>query len=215
MLASTHTTRDREIQRREKDLYDGRCPGLRACRCSSRKPVTASLAERPDLQTTLGKQNQQADRGAKATGTSKVGSHRITLDEESFAGWTGTPKRAWRRETLGSSIVSVQSRKTSAGTDDRVEARSSRRDLVGNDRTRVHEISSVVDGSCRWCASRVCKGSRGPEQTLALRGIRSWSTPHRRIERQNGATRTWRFPKQESDTFAIGGSKGSQRSTRQ
>lgn len=90
-----------------------------------------------------GKQNRKANRGAKATGASEVGSHRTARDEQSLAGWTGSLKRAWRRETLGSSIVSVQSRKTSAGADDRVEARLSRRDLVGNDRTRVHEISSV------------------------------------------------------------------------
>jgi hypothetical protein len=75
---------------------------------------------------------------------SEVGSHRITKDENSLAGWTGPPKRIWRRETLGSSIVLAQSRKTSADTDFRGEARKSRRDLVGNARTRVHEFFSSV-----------------------------------------------------------------------
>lgn len=62
-----------------------------------------------------------------------------------------------------------------------------------------------------WCVQRVAR----PEQTLAVRGIRSWSTPLRRIAQRKGATQTWRFPKQEIDAFAIGGSKGPQRFTRQ
>lgn len=62
-----------------------------------------------------------------------------------------------------------------------------------------------------WRVQRVAR----PEQTLAVRGIRSWSTPLRRIVQRKGATQTWRFPKQEIDAFVIGGSKGPQRFTRQ
>jgi hypothetical protein len=47
----------------------------------------------PIRKTKLGKQNQRASRGAKATGMSEVGSHRITKDENSFTGWTGPLKR--------------------------------------------------------------------------------------------------------------------------
>lgn len=123
----------------------------------------AGLAERPDSHSVHWENKTNgASRGAKATGMSEVGSHRITKDENSIADWTGSPKRIRRRETLVSSIVSAQSRKTSADTDLRGEARRSRRDLVGNDRTRVHEFFfECVDGSCWWCASGVCKGSRG------------------------------------------------------
>jgi hypothetical protein len=70
-----------------------------------------------------GIQTGQRDGGAKATGTSEVGSHRIAADEYSAAGWTGPPKRARRRETPGSSSESVQSREASAGSGHRVEAR--------------------------------------------------------------------------------------------
>jgi hypothetical protein len=126
----------------------------------------AGLAERPDSHQVVGK--------TKPTGESRrVGDRDVRgrlasnheKDENSLTGWTGSPKRIWRRETLGSSIVSVQSRKTSTDTDFRGEARKSGRDLVGNDRTRVHEFFfECVDGSCWWCASGVCKGSRGPSR---------------------------------------------------
>jgi hypothetical protein len=87
------------------------------------EPVAkADLAQRPDSQNRW-ENKPTGESRREATGALEVGSHRITKDENSYAGWTGSPKRTWRRETLGSSIVSVQSRKTSAGTDYRVEAR--------------------------------------------------------------------------------------------
>jgi hypothetical protein len=165
LLASTGTARNRKILRREKALFDERCPRLcTAGFLHGNRWKIAGLAERPDSHKKVGKTKPTGDSRREATGTSEVGSHRITKDENSLAGWTSPLKRIWRRETLGSSILSVQSRKTSADTDFRGEARKSRRDLVGNDRTRVHEFFECVDGSCRWCASRVCDGSRGPSR---------------------------------------------------
>lgn len=130
--------------RREKAPRDGRRPRL--CTASFfTELVEKSRLGRATRFTLIGK--------TKPTGESRrVGDRDVRgrfasnheKDENSLAGWTGPPKRIRRRETLGSSIVSVQSRKTSTGMDFRGEARKSRRDLVGNARTRVHEFFSSV-----------------------------------------------------------------------
>lgn len=75
------------------------------------------------VRTLMRGKTTRANRDTKATGMSEVGSHRITEDENSPAGWTDSPKWAWRRETLGSSSSSAQRRKPSAGGGHRVEGR--------------------------------------------------------------------------------------------
>lgn len=114
MLASTDTTRGRETSCREKAPRDGRRPrllqigALHGSRSTQTRPRDPFRKYRWD-------RNQQARRGTKATGTSEVGSHRITEDKNSSTGWTDSPKWAWRRETLGSSITSAKRRKSYSG----------------------------------------------------------------------------------------------------
>ena len=100
---------------------------------------------------------QRANRDAKATGTSEVSTHRISKAKNSLPGWTGSPKWARRRETLGSSIALLKSSVRIIGSKhDDGDAISSGSALRGCTRFRV-----CVNGS-RWgCASRVCEESRG------------------------------------------------------
>lgn len=76
--------------------------------------------------------------GAAATGTSEVGSHRITAGEEPAAGWTDPLKRGRRRENAGSSGQFGKAKAHRVGKSS-VESRWSERDSLGNGRARLHE----------------------------------------------------------------------------
>lgn len=149
---------------------------------------------------------QRANRDAQATGTSEVSTHRISKAKNSLPGWTGSPKWARRRETLGSSIALLKSSVRIIGSKhDDGDAISSGSALRGCTRFRVCEWQSLG-----MRISRVRRVAR-LEQTLALRGIRSGRHRDRRIGARKGAMQMRRFPKQEIDECAIGASKGAQR----
>jgi hypothetical protein len=116
---------------------------------SSRKPNDRKLGQAIRFA-------ERANRDAKATGTSEVGSHRISKAKNSLPGWTGSPKWARRRETLGSSIALSKSSDASSGRSTMMEMRSHRDLSYAGARD-----FECVNGS-RWgCASRVCEESRG------------------------------------------------------
>lgn len=169
LLAPTGRARDRRIARREKAPYRRKAFWFaKKTDCFTGGRCMQAWPSRPHSQTTPeGKQahKRQAERGATATGTPEVGSHRIGEVEKPLPGWTDPPKRARRRETLGSSSSpSKPPQKGIRRRGFRVEARTSRGHLFGNKRARVHEIFECVNGSCWWCASRVCAGSRDPSR---------------------------------------------------
>jgi len=88
-----HPRTRREVERPHVEKRHLAMEGVLVCSSwfSSRKPVDASLAQRPHVGNKL-ELKPTRHGGAKATGTSEVGSHRIAVDENSTVGWTDPPK---------------------------------------------------------------------------------------------------------------------------